>query len=383
MFRRTVCLILSAVLMLSCLGTAFADSDQSVSVAEFTTYTAADSPTAIPTATPVPTHPATTATPTHPAATATAAPTATATAAPTATVSPVLLTNGSRGEDVRKVQQYLIRMGFTTGSADGIYGNVTTVAVDALQSYLVMLNTNGRFSYTRTCSYGDVDGNLLSLINSNSIPVYYTTVKSGATSSQIRRVQTRLASLDYMVSTVIDGVYGVTTSSAISDFQKTNGLTVTGEADEATQKVLFSSSAKKCTNPSVRYPYKLVVDVSEQRVYVYQYSNGSYSKLKARFVCSTGKVATPTPIGTYRSTEQLDVWHYFVDYGCWAQYAYRITGTYYFHSVLFSKKGGSPTSSSVRNLGRRASHGCVRLSVEDAKWIYYNCPAGTTVVVQN
>ena len=73
----------------------------------------------------------------------------------------------------------------------------------------------------------------------------------------------------------------------------------------------------------------------------------------------------PTPLGTYRSTEQINAWHYFRDYNCWAQYAYRISGAYYFHSVLYKKKGGTPTASSVRNLGRRASHGCVRLSVEN------------------
>ena len=124
------------------------------------------------------------------------------------------------------------------------------------------------------------------------------------------------------------------------------------------------------------------MDVSEQRVYVYEYANGSYSKLKARFVCSTGKRETPTPLGTYRSTEQINAWHYFRDYNCWAQYAYRISGAYYFHSVLYKVKGGTPTASSVRNLGRRASHGCVRLSVENAKWIYNNCPKGTIVVVR-
>ena len=52
-----------------------------------------------------------------------------------------------------------------------------------------------------------------------------------------------------------------------------------------------------------------------------------------------------------------------------------------FHSVLYSQKGGKVTQSSVNHLGSRASHGCVRLSVEDAKWIWNNCPANTTVVV--
>ena len=75
-------------------------------------------------------------------------------------------------------------------------------------------------------------------------------------------------------------------------------------------------------------------------------------------------------------------WYYFKKFDCWAQYAYRINGPYLFHSVLYSEKDTATLrQSSVNNLGRRASHGCVRLSVEDAKWIYNNCPAGTTVKV--
>ena len=32
-------------------------------------------------------------------------------------------------------------------------------------------------------------------------------------------------------------------------------------------------------------------------------------------------------------------------------------------------------------LGKNGSHGCVRLSVEDAKWIYQNCPVQTKIIV--
>lgn len=32
-------------------------------------------------------------------------------------------------------------------------------------------------------------------------------------------------------------------------------------------------------------------------------------------------------------------------------------------------------------VGIPLSHGCVRLKIENAKWIYYNIPAGTHVVV--
>ncbi len=52
------------------------------------------------------------------------------------------------------------------------------------------------------------------------------------------------------------------------------------------------------------------------------------------------------------------------------------------HSVIFQKKGGSPTSGSVRSLGRRASHGCIRVQVKDAKWIWENCGVGTQILIQ-
>ena len=110
--------------------------------------------------------------------------------------------------------------------------------------------------------------------------------------------------------------------------------------------------------------------------------NNEYTVMVKKMKCSTGRDATPTPKGTYTSTTGPGArWHYFKKFDCWAQYAYYIQGDIMFHSVLYNEKEGRVTQSSVNNLGRKASHGCVRLSVEDAKWIYQNCTKGTTVVV--
>ena len=98
-------------------------------------------------------------------------------------------------------------------------------------------------------------------------------------------------------------------------------------------------------------------------------------------ICSTGKDDTPTPTGTYQAYAQLSgEWYWFKQYQCYAKWAYGIVGGILFHSVTFNKNKKQVGSES--NLGRKASHGCVRLKIDDAKWIYDNCPYGTTVVIQ-
>lgn len=50
-----------------------------------------------------------------------------------------------------------------------------------------------------------------------------------------------------------------------------------------------------------------------------------------------------------------------------------------FHSVLYNR--GSMTHIQDGTLGKQVSHGCVRLDINNAKWLYYNIPNGTKVVI--
>jgi len=71
--------------------------------------------------------------------------------------------------------------------------------------------------------------------------------------------------------------------------------------------------------------------------------------------------------------------------GTWAVYGMRFrTGGYMFHSVCFTHKGDLlPIPEEVAALGSKASLGCVRLSVEDAMWLYNLVPDGTMVTIGN
>ena len=149
-------------------------------------------------------------------------------------------------------------------------------------------------------------------------------------------------------------------------------------ADTQTLQTLFDENALKALKP-----YVLKVSVKDQKVYAYGLDeNNEYTDLVKTMKCSTGRKGNETPLGTYENgTGPGARWHYFKKFDCWAQYAFYIQGDIMFHSVLYGSKEGSVTRSSVNNLGRRASHGCVRLSVDDAKWVWSNCPRNTKVIV--
>ena len=231
---------------------------------------------------------------------------------------------------------------------------------------------------------GQADAKLMQTLYSDSFSDNFEVLSEGDEGSAVKRVQSRLTTLGYLYKGA-DGVFGEGTTEGITYFQKVNGLAQSGVADRNTQAVLFSDQAIKSDKPL--HDYKVIVDVSEQRVYVYQWvqEKGDYTKLVQKFKCSTGTRSNPTPLGTYDETVRRGAtWHYFKNFGCWAQYAIHIdpTGDIMFHSVIFNKKGGKATSGSVSALGRRASHGCIRLAVKNAKWLWENITDGTTVVIQ-
>ena len=297
-----------------------------------------------------------------------------------------MLQTGSSGEAVSKLQKRLRVLGFAPISVDGSFGLSTKTGVENLQRYMRELESE---AVTASSGAAPSEDQLTTQVNgiadpllqddfySDSFPAIPAQLGTGSTGRDVTRLQRRLSMLEYYYDEV-DGNYGAGTSKAVMDFQKRHGLSQTGVADPSTMATLFDENAKKALKP-----YRLKVSVADQRVYAYGLdANNEYTDLVRTMKCSTGRKGTPTPTGTFReSTGPGARWHYFKKFDCWAQYAFYIEGDIMFHSVLYGSMGGSVTRSSVNNLGSRASHGCVRLSVEDAKWIWTNCPRNTTVEV--
>lgn len=281
-----------------------------------------------------------------------------------------LLKQGSKGDDVSYLQKRLKELGFMIGPVDGSFGGATVSAIQNLQTYMQQSDPSMVVD-------GVADPLMVDAFFDEQFQSVPEPLNVGAQGLEVSRVQRRLYDLEYLY-TGPDGVYGDGTKGAVNNFQARNKIRQSGLCDEGTLNLMFSGNAKKALKP-----YLLKISVDKQRVYAYAPDkNEEYTRLVRTMKCSTGLAATPTIKGTFTGTTGPGArWHYFKKFTCWAQYAYYIKGDYMFHSVLYNTKGGPVTMSSVRNLGRRASHGCVRLSVEDAKWIWTNCPKNTTVIV--
>lgn len=125
-------------------------------------------------------------------------------------------------------------------------------------------------------------------------------------------------------------------------------------------------------------PYLVAVNRAADTVTVYgKDESGNYTVPVRAIVCSTGP---RTPTGYYTTKDRYR-WHYLFE-DCWGQYAMRIIDHIMFHSVPYHYSDPSTLEYEEYNkLGTPASLGCIRMCVEDIKWIYENCPDGYPCVI--
>ena len=147
-------------------------------------------------------------------------------------------------------------------------------------------------------------------------------------------------------------------------------------ASSASPQVSLATAAAQVTLGHASRPLSVNVSLAEQRVTVYD----AKDRIVKQFVCSTGSAGNETPTGSFRIQERGESFYsdrvqeggYY-----WTQFQ----GNYLFHSLPFDKNRQMEPEEAAK-IGTPASHGCVRLELEDAKWIYDNIPRGTHVTIQ-
>jgi hypothetical protein len=177
----------------------------------------------------------------------------------------------------------------------------------------------------------------------------------------VRALQQRLADLGFLPAKAVDGVAGEQTRFAVVALQKWNGLGRDGIVGPQTRGALEQGQRPTPRSPGKGRRIEVLLDRQLALVIA---PNG---KVVRTISVSTGAAETPTPPGSYSVGRKEDrSWS--VPFSVWLPWA-----SYFVGGVAFHEYADVPPLA--------ASHGCVRVPVFDARWLYQQTPVGTRVVV--
>lgn len=140
----------------------------------------------------------------------------------------------------------------------------------------------------------------------------------------------------------------------------------------------FYTDMKKFVNDNqIKSPTTnlITTDLENKLTYIFEKDDNGSWKLLYTWSCTIGKPSTPTIKGTFYVSGRKP---YFGSDTYRVKYATRIQGAYYYHSLLFNANG---TEIIDDRLGMALSHGCIRLAVDNAQWIYDNVLDKTTIII--
>gem|GEM_PF-2270442 len=116
------------------------------------------------------------------------------------------------------------------------------------------------------------------------------------------------------------------------------------------------------------------VDLNRQRVNIFTGSAGHWVLLKS-YSCGTGNNITPSKRGLF--TIQDKGYSFSAGSGYIVKYWTRYSGYYMLHSVILTNFGKVADGT----VGKRVSHGCIRMPLDMAKWYYEKMPRGSLIWV--
>lgn len=304
---------------------------------------------------------------------------------------------GDNSFSVIKLQEKLIALGYLDTKATGLYKNQTENAVKTFQQRNSLPITGIADIATQDVIYKQymqhVKENIASVNDGrgyNLKHIGFSRLLTRASEGEdVKTVQLRLKELGFFEGP-ISGYFMNQTIAAIKRFQYFNGLDQSGECDKNTWDMLLNDknvvdiySTPAPTLEPILPEYAITVDVNNQVILIYKRNeDGNYNKLVKTMICSTGLKATPSDVGVWTINGRKANWCYFPKFNSHARYWTNINNNIAFHSVIYKKVDNMSLSiKSYKKLGERASHGCIRLMVHDAKWIYDNILKGTKVTV--
>ena len=121
--------------------------------------------------------------------------------------------------------------------------------------------------------------------------------------------------------------------------------------------------------------YLMFTDIYRQLTYIFKGKCQNWKLIKT-ISCGTGVNESPTVRGIFKIVDKGD-WFYSERFNSGAMYWLKFNGSYLYHSVSMDKNKNVIDNT----VGQRCSNGCVRMTLDDIKWVYDNIEKGTTVYI--
>lgn len=153
------------------------------------------------------------------------------------------------------------------------------------------------------------------------------------------------------------------------------GLSIAALHESRARSLLVTMPIAPVIKGPTDVPKKIVVDLSEQRLYAYE-----HGRVAKTFFISSGVARHPTPIVDTFVAEKISVKRYKWFYGKGnpdnydlpnVKWNLRIYGPVFIHGAYWHHNFGFPMS-----------HGCINVDYPDAEWIYNWADIGTPVSIQ-
>lgn len=154
-----------------------------------------------------------------------------------------------------------------------------------------------------------------------------------------------------------------------------------GQAATTKRSITFSNNVEKMIYDkkiTSKTKYLIYVDLKSrpQKTYILKKDSSGIFRVIKSFDSAGGKPETPTLTGQFQVGIKGS-WFFSRKYQQGGMYYTQFSGNYLFHSFPMDKNKKIVDYT----MGVPASHGCIRLSVENAKWIYNYIPTGTKVYI--
>lgn len=158
-----------------------------------------------------------------------------------------LLKLGSTGDDVLRLQRYLMDLGFYNGRVDGSYGSLLTAAVQMFQRVNGLTQDGVAGQSTQALLYS---GHAAGLPDAEvtAAPDMTQVLQYGSTGLAVQQLNQRLFELFYLEENQISNEFKQSTVDAVKKFQEAHQLKVDGAAGPETLQAIYDKDATALPN---------------------------------------------------------------------------------------------------------------------------------------